>query len=240
MPERLYAIGDIHGHTRHLVQLLDRLLADGMDPVRDTVVFLGDYIDRGPDSRRVIEIVRDSLRRFPHWGALTGNHEQMMLAALEQGTADPAIFDRWWLQGGRETLLSYGDIPAGDELALPELVRAIIPRDVQEWMATLPTMYESERYLFVHGGLRPGVPPDATSDHDRIWIREPFLESEYHWGKIVVHGHTPIREPLVRPNRIGIDTILRGGYLTAVELGGEEPRFLRSEASGAWSTSYVG
>jgi serine/threonine protein phosphatase 1 len=230
MPERLYAIGDIHGHAAHLADLLDRLIADDMDPARDTVVFLGDYIDRGPESRRVVEIVREHLDRYPHWVALTGNHEQMMLAALQQGPHYWNIFDRWWLQGGRETLLSYGDIPVDDDM-LPYHVGAIIPRDVRDWMASLPTMYESERHIFVHGGLRPGVPPAMTTDHDRIWIREPFLESDHDWGKVVVHGHTPILEPVIRPNRIGIDTILRGRYLTAVELSGEEPRFLRSSSS---------
>jgi serine/threonine protein phosphatase 1 len=89
-------------------------------------------------------------------------------------------------------------------------------------------MYETDRYIFVHGGLVPGRAASETDSRNRMWIREPFLSSDYDWGKVVVHGHTPILEPIVRPNRIGIDTILRGGYLTAVELGGDSPRFIRS------------
>ena len=227
MPPRLYAIGDIHGYAGHLLDLHARLLDDGMDPDRDTVVFLGDYIDRGPESRRVVEIVRAYLRAHPHWIALAGNHEDMLLYLLQHGVDDPGEFDLWWHQGGRETFLSYGGT-LGDHRGHPRSLISVIDADHRDWLASRPTMYETARHVFVHGGLVPGRSASQTDPHHRIWIREPFLSSTYDWGKIVVHGHTPVVEPVIRPNRIDIDTVLRGGYLTAVELSGDAPRFLHS------------
>lgn len=227
MPPRLYAIGDIHGYAAHLLDLHARLLDDGMDPDRDTVVFLGDYIDRGPESRRVVEIVRAYLHAHPHWIALAGNHEDMLLYLLGHGVDDPDEFDLWWVQGGRETVRSYGGTVRGRD-GDPRALASVIDAGHRDWFASLPTMYETARHIFVHGGLVPGRSASETDPHDRIWIREPFLGSTYNWGKTVVHGHTPIVTPVVRPNRIGIDTILRGGYLTAVELSGNEPRFIHS------------
>jgi serine/threonine protein phosphatase 1 len=227
MRERLYAIGDIHGHARPLGDLYARLLEDGMEPGRDTVVFLGDYIDRGPDSKRVVEMVREHLEQHPHWIALMGNHEDMLLNAVQHGADDPDQFGLWWYQGGRETYLSYADTVADRGGGPHDLIMAI-DADHRDWFASLPSMFETDRHIFVHGGLVPGRPASQTDPRDRMWIREPFLSSDYDWGKVVVHGHTPIIEPIVRPNRIGIDTILRGGYLTAVELSGDTPRFVRS------------
>lgn len=227
MTSRLYAVGDVHGHARQLADLYRRLIADGMEPDRDTVVFLGDYIDRGPESRRVVGMVREWLQRSPHWVALMGNHEDMLLSLLEYGADDPDEFGMWWYQGGRETYLGYGGI-LGHRGDHPRDLHAVIGGEHRDWLASLPTLYETDRFIFVHGGLVPGRPAGETDPRDRIWIREPFLSSGYDWGKVVVHGHTPILEPVVRPNRIGIDTILRGGYLTAVELSGGTPRFVRS------------
>lgn len=227
MTERLYAIGDIHGHARQFADLQARLREDGMDPDRDTVVFLGDYIDRGPESKRVVEMVRECLEQHPHWVALVGNHEDMLLYLLQHGPDDRQEFDLWWYQGGRETFLSYGGM-LDDHSDHPQGLVATIGADHRDWFSSLPTMYETDRHIFVHGGLVPGRAAKDTDPYDRIWIREPFLSSDYNWGKIVVHGHTPVVEPVIRPNRIDIDTILRGGYLTAVELSGGTPRFIRS------------
>lgn len=224
---RLYAIGDIHGYAGHFADLQARLLQDGLEPDRDTVVFLGDYIDRGPESRRVVEMVRASLERFPHWVALMGNHEAMLVYLLQNGADDREEFDLWWYQGGRETFLSYGGTLGDHADHLRSLV-SVIGADTRDWLASLPSMYETGRHIFVHGGLVPGRSARETDPQQRIWIREPFLSSDYDWGKVVVHGHTPMLEPVVRPNRIDIDTILRGGYLTAVELSGDTPRFIHS------------
>jgi serine/threonine protein phosphatase 1 len=227
MRERLYAVGDIHGYADHLLDLHARLLLDGLDPDRDVVVFLGDYIDRGPESRRVVETVRGYLRAHPHWIALMGNHEDMLLYLLQHGVDDREEFDLWWYQGGRETFLGYGGNLGHHRDHAGNLSEVIGP-DHRDWFTSLPTMHETERHIFVHGGLVPGKTASETDPQDRLWIRDPFLTSNYDWGKIVVHGHTPITEPIVRPNRIGIDTVLRGGYLTAVELSGDRPRFVHS------------
>lgn len=225
--QRLYAIGDIHGHFQALQRMEAALLHDGMDPDRDLLVFLGDYIDRGPDSSAVVEWMMARLAQFPHWVALMGNHEQMMLHALQRGAHNPEEFDLWWYQGGRETFESYGKPLRSFGDPHQALVEAI-PPDHVAWISRLSTMHETDRCIFVHGGLRPGRPASESTDQDRLWIREPFLYSSYDWGKVVIHGHTPIEAPDVRPNRIGIDTILRTGRLTAVELSGNTPRFLQS------------
>jgi serine/threonine protein phosphatase 1 len=222
--ERLYAIGDIHGHADHLVDLLTRLLEDGMDPERDTIVFLGDYIDRGPASNEVVHIVRDCLTANPHWHALRGNHEQMMIGAMECGPEDWGTWSQWWYQGGRETVASFAGLPV---FQVDPKDAAAIPPEVIGWMKDRPHAFAG--YDFVHAGLQPGLSAfDATDPHDMLWIREEFLESDFDFGRIVVHGHTPAVAPVVRVNRIGIDTMLRGGYLTAVELSGAAPRFIRS------------
>jgi serine/threonine protein phosphatase 1 len=227
MRERLYAIGDVHGHARQFTDLQARLLDDGMVPERDTVVFLGDYIDRGPESRRVVDMVRESLHLHPHWVALMGNHEDMLLYLLQHGTGDREEFDLWWYQGGKETFLSYGGTLVRHRDHAGNL-DAVIGAEHRDWFASLPSMHETERHVFVHGGLMPRTSPGETDPQTRMWIREPFLSSDHDWGKVVVHGHTPVLEPVVRPNRIGIDTVLRGGYLTAVELSGDTPRFVHS------------
>lgn len=227
---RLYAIGDIHGYFEHFAVLIRRLADDGMDPARDTVVFLGDYIDRGPESRDVVELVRAWTDRYPHWMALRGNHEQLMIDALKRGPDDWSTWVQWWYQGGRQTVASFAGVRVSD--VQPKDARSI-PPDVVTWMKKglkQSWIHDPSGYAFVHAGFRPIDDwMTKTSREDRIWIRDEFLESDFNFGHIIVHGHTPVEEPVVRPNRIGIDTMLRGGYLTAVELSGPEPRFIRSD-----------
>jgi len=195
MPDYI-AIGDIHGMNKALEALLLRL------PPQGEVIFLGDYIDRGPETKSVIDRLLH-LRENRPCIFLRGNHEAMMLATLT-GRSDA---DTDWLRnGGLQTLESYQGRPSDAHIAF---LRHTLP------------FYETEDYIFVHAGLMPGIPLAATGPDVYLWIRESFLTASYDWGRLVVHGHTPLIGgiPDIRPNRINIDTAaVYGGTLTALLL----------------------
>lgn len=225
---RLFAIGDVHGHYQELTGLVGQLVGDGMEPERDTIVFLGDFVDSGPDSKRVVDQLIEWQSQNPHWVFLMGNHDAMMMDALDHEDDIPR-FSHWLSQGGGETLRSYlGDRAMTDaELGRPSVV---VPGEHREWLRDLSIFHETDQYIFVHAGLRPPFPPGKNTRHDLLWIRERFIHSEHEWGKRVIFAHTPVREPLVMPNKIGINTLPRDvGKLCAVELDPEdrfaEPRF---------------
>jgi diadenosine tetraphosphatase ApaH/serine/threonine PP2A family protein phosphatase len=190
-------------------------------------VTLGDYIDRGPDSRGVIE--RLAQNPFPTpYVALKGNHESMLAAFL----GDPAFGMHWRRQGGTETLNSYGVavrrllVGKADAEAAKQL-RANMPAQHVKFLRSLKTSHTHGRYFLCHAGVRPGVPLDQQSEQDLLWIRDEFLASTEDFGKIVVHGHTPIVEPEVLPNRINIDTgAFASGRLTCIALSDTGYRFL--------------
>lgn len=190
-------IGDIHGLDDRIDILLKRLPAEG------TLVFLGDYIDRGPSSNAVIERLMRLEQQRPCI-FLRGNHEAMALDALANGGDARKT---WLRNGGEEALRSY---PAG----IPAEHRAFMER-------TLP-YFCTDQYIFVHAGLLPEQQPEATEPQDILWwVREPFLKSDYDWGRLVIHGHTPTfsDRPEIRPNRINLDTgAVYGGPLTALIL----------------------
>jgi serine/threonine protein phosphatase 1 len=225
---RIYAIGDIHGR----LDLLERAIAAIERDVKDQdgaalTVTLGDYVDRGPASRGVLDLL--SHNPFPTpYVALKGNHELMLEAFL----ADPALGPQWKEFGGLETLHSYG-ISAGRFMlgrnypaAAEALREAIVPH--LGFLQSLKTSYSHGRYFFCHAGVRPGVPLDRQDDHDLLWIRAEFLASELDFGSIVVHGHTPVERPEVKTNRINIDTgAFATGQLTCVALDDEGHRFLK-------------
>lgn len=223
---RLYVIGDIHGR----LDLLDRMIAAIHRDVAAhgdaaLTVTVGDYIDRGPDSCGVIG--RLAANPFPTpYVALKGNHESMLEAFL----ADPSIGPHWRDQGGEETLMSYGvsspfrALP--DETAAQRL-RAALPAAHADFLQSLRMSLDTGTYFLCHAGVRPGVPLDRQSDEDLLWIRDDFLESTMDFGRIVVHGHTPMEAPQVRPNRISIDTgAYATGRLTCVVLDGKSRRFI--------------
>ena len=225
--ERIYAIGDIHGR----LDLLDRAIAAIRRDVEERgpaalTVTLGDYIDRGPQSRGVLDRLVEN--PFPtSYVALKGNHETMLEAFL----ADPATGPYWRQQGGLETLKSYGILVGGlmgtSFAAASDQLRATLPAAHAQFLNSLKTSLSCGKYFFCHAGVRPGVPLERQSDEDLLWIRDEFLGSNMDFGKIVVHGHTPVAEPEVRANRIGIDTgAYFSGRLTCVALGEGEPRFL--------------
>jgi serine/threonine protein phosphatase 1 len=225
---RLYAIGDIHGR----LDLLDRLIAainkDASEHGGESLtVTLGDYVDRGPKSRGVLD--RLSSNPFPgDFVALKGNHE----ALLEAFLADPASGVHWQYLGGLETLHSFGvrlSRLKGErnyEQASKELQAALTPEQMN-FLASLRMSLTVGRYFLCHAGVRPGVPLERQRDEDLLWIRDEFLDSEVDFGKVVVHGHTPVVEPQVRPNRINVDTgAFATGRLTCVVLEGDTHRFI--------------
>lgn len=224
---KTFVFSDVHGCYDELMALIHQL---PLHPARDRMVFMGDYIDRGPDSRRVIEQMMAWQQQHPHWVFLTGNHEDMMLDALRN---DGRFYDAfykipslWLAAGGKATCRSY--LPPeerGREISLA-LAREVIPEDHRAWCASLPRFFEDDQYIYVHGGVKPGRTPAETDPYDLIWLREEFLQSPWDWGKKVIHGHTPTpsRKPEVYANRICIDTALcyaPGNSLTTVELPGE-------------------
>ena len=206
----LYAIGDIHRRLDLLGALLAMIEADASESQseRRTLVFLGDYVDRGPDSRGVIEALLDDLPRDFGAHFLKGNHEALLLGFLE----DASCLRHWLVNDAKSTMQSYGvDVHALErEGATAEAWRgafaAALPESHRHFFRSLALMMTFGDYLFVHAGLRPGVPIEAQDERDLIWIRREFLDSGEDLGKFVVHGHTPVSLPEVRSNRIDIDT----------------------------------
>jgi serine/threonine protein phosphatase 1 len=227
---RLYVIGDIHGRLDLLDQLIDAIKRDMDEYGNDCLtVTLGDYIDRGPNSRGVLE--RLIANPFPTpYIALKGNHELL----LESFLADPAVGEHWRRFGGLETLHSYGVSVSGlivgkayEEAA--DRLRDAMPAEHMSFLRSLKTSHSNDKYFFCHAGVRPGVPLERQRDEDLLWIRGEFLNSKMDFGKIVVHGHTPVEEPEVLPNRINIDTgAFATGHLTCVVLDKGGHRFLET------------
>jgi serine/threonine protein phosphatase 1 len=225
---RLYVIGDIHGR----LDLLDQMIAYIEQDARVyggkcLTVTLGDYIDRGPDSRGVLD--RLASNPFPGpYVALKGNHEEL----LERFLHDPGSGDHWRNLGGLETLHSFG-IPVAplmvgrkyDEAA--EQLRASLSPQHTKFLASLRTSLTVGQYFMCHAGVRPGIPLERQREQDLLWIRDEFLNSQMDFGKIVVHGHTPVEEPESLPNRINIDTgAFITGRLTCVVLEGQRRHFI--------------
>ena len=202
-PRLTFAIGDIHGSLAKLRRLVARCHehAGGRVP---QFVFLGDYIDRGPQSAGVVRyLVEMQSQQRDRVVALKGNHEAMAIEVIDGATPE----DFWLVQGGAETLMSY---------------RVAAPRDLPrldiEWMRALPLWHDDGRRFFVHAGVNPQKPLTRQDPTDLIWIREPFLSDPRGYGRLIVHGHTPLEAgaPDLRRNRLNIDTgAVFGGPLTA-------------------------
>lgn len=233
--ERVYAVGDIHGRLDLLERLLEMIAAyEAARPRAATrVIFLGDYIDRGPDSSAVIERLQGGLPGGLPGHFLRGNHEAIMLRCLE----GPEMFANWAANGGLATLKSYGldaHFAANGPMLLRQL-REILPETHLAFLRGLKLTMEVGDYFFVHAGVRPGVPLASQAEEDCLFIREKFLRHRGSFGKVVVHGHTPVSEPEVFANRIGIDTgSFFSGRLTALRLEGTSRAFLTAEGDGHW------
>jgi len=198
---RLIAIGDIHGRLRMLHGLMDQVKPES----EDEIVFLGDYIDRGPDSFEVVEYLRGFKQKYPKAITLRGNHEDFILSFFKNTNQQDR---QLWLKhnGGEQTMASYR---RNDEYLKVH----------REFYESLPIFWETEEFFFCHAGVRPGVPLENQLTSDLLGVREPFLSSGMHFGKVIVHGHTIVSEPTLEPNHINIDTGAGGfGPLTAIEL----------------------
>lgn len=238
---RLYAIGDIHGRLDLLEGLLERVRRD--DQTRGgpqgELIFLGDLVDRGPDSAQVIERLMTLRDERPGTRFLLGNHEEVFLAALGGEMKALRLFHRI---GGAETIFSYGITPhdyaaAGfDELS--RMLAAAVPESHRAFLESFEDLIVEGDYVFVHAGIRPGVSIEEQRPSDLRWIREDFLSSDVPMEKVVVHGHSICDEVVELPHRIGLDTgAYRCGILTAMGFEGHERWILqehrRREAAAA-------
>ncbi len=245
--ECIYAIGDIHGRRDLLERLVEqiredaRALPEGITPV---LVFLGDYIDRGLQSRDVVDyLISDALDGFETI-FLMGNHEEALLRFLE----DVDFGKQWVRYGGGETLYSYGFQPpntratltsheamAAAQKAWEKLwtgFRERLPKEHLEFYRSLLHYYVAGDYLFVHAGMRPDIPLERQSVRDLLWIREEFLDDPRQFDKIIVHGHTPADNVFMDDRRIGLDTgAFISGRLSAAKLLGQEISFLETSPS---------
>jgi serine/threonine protein phosphatase 1 len=229
---RIYAIGDVHGCSSHLEQLLALIEAHvtAFPSHRPILVFLGDYIDRGPASRHVIDQLI-FLREHKEVIFLKGNHESYLLEFLKQ----PAILPEWLKCGGLDTLRSYGLTPRShldpkeQEFLATALSLALNERGHLEFLGHLEISFVCEDFLFVHAGVRPSIPLDQQNEEDLLGIRNDFLHYEGNLGKIVVHGHTPVLHPEVCSNRINIDTgAYATGRLTCLIIERDKMKFISS------------
>jgi serine/threonine protein phosphatase 1 len=226
---RLYVIGDIHGRS----DLLDRIVEEIHRDIEQhkagecLTVTLGDYVDRGPDSRGVL----DRLARNPFptdYVALKGNHEFLFEAFLRE----PSTGDAWRHLGGLETLASYGlpvnELMRGKDFeGAARALRAAVPKEHLGFLSTLKPSLRIGDCFLCHAGVRPGIPLENQSLEDLLWIRDEFLNSTADFGRTVIHGHSPREWPDVRPNRVNIDTgAFATGRLTCLVVDGERGRFL--------------
>ena len=228
---RLYAVGDIHGHKVLLDEMLGAISddIDGMPPARNLVVFLGDLIDRGPDSAGVIERLANSRNERFNAVFIAGNHEEVLLRILD---GESSLVTDWLRFGGQQCAQSYGldgkRLRMLDETEAARLVRNAVPEAHQRFLRSFADSFSAGDYLFVHAGIRPGLPIEQQSLTDLRWIRSPFLEYRERHPKIVVHGHSISREVEFLPGRIGVDTgAYRSGVLSAVVFEGDDRRVLQ-------------
>ncbi len=234
----IYAIGDIHGRLDLLSELHERILADadGRHAAHRLLIYLGDYVSRGPESCAVVERVRSWKPGGFRCVTLRGNHEELLLRYLD---GDLSAGRHWFDFGGLETLAAYGVRNHGgyNDTDLEDLrcrFGEALPEAHRDFFRRLQVSHRVGRYFFVHGGIRPGIALEDQRAQDCIWIRGEFLSSEAEHGAIVVHGHSISEAPELRNNRIGIDTgAYRSGVLTCLVLDGVRQDFLQTGAGAA-------
>lgn len=230
---RIYAIGDIHGHDDLFAKIIDEIRSDNArrGPAAVTLILLGDLVDRGPCSAQVVERAIGLKAEFDDLHLIIGNHEECFLAALTGDVRRVRYFSRI---GGSETMSSYW--PDKDEYAslcfdeLAARLPAYVPQAHIDFLNSGEDLIRIDDYIFVHAGIRPGVPLERQSLHDMRWIRDEFLDDFSDHGGLVIHGHTITDEPDVQNNRIGIDTgAFRSGRLTAIGIERDELWYLTAQ-----------
>lgn len=202
----IYAIGDIHGQTQMLDHALALIARDGGDDAR--IVFLGDYTDRGPDSRGVVQKLMDGVAEGRNWVVLRGNHDRMFCRYLADGTENDAriLSGKGWLHpalGGRETLQSYGVDPDGEDVVAK--AQAAVPAEHLAFLESRALWHETDDLIFVHAGIKPGIAMADQEEDDLIWIREGYLNYTDPHEKLIVHGHTAMEYPTHFGNRVDLD-----------------------------------
>lgn len=230
--ERIYAIGDVHGCYDLLVTLLARLDEhDATLPPASSqhVILLGDLVDRGPASAEVLEFLFDLTRETDQVLVLQGNHEQVMLRALD---GESGMLKAWMRIGGKDTVRSFGLAPPDEDVDVAgytALLNRTVPRPWVDWLRQRPLTARSGQYFFCHAGVRPGVPLNRQIATDLLWIRDEFISDDSDHGAVVVHGHSILPEAEIRSNRIGIDTgAYRTGVLSALFLEGSQQSVITS------------
>ena len=202
--QKIFVVGDIHGCFDKLCALMDKI---PIDFNRDLLIFIGDYIDRGSSSIEVVDYLVNLKQRLPETIFLKGNHEDML-----ENYLDGSDRFTYLLNGGQRTLdayLNHSQNPGGYP----------VPSEHLEFFNSLNLYYQTDDYIFVHAGLRKKIPLEKQEKMDLLWIRDEFIYSDFDFGKRVIFGHTPFREPLVQKNKIGIDTgAVYGNKLTCLEL----------------------
>ncbi len=212
---RRYAIGDLHGCLAQAGEALEWCAQDALnDGVEAEIVLLGDYVDKGPYSKDVLELLITGPKDdHVSWIALRGNHDDLFQRAwYEPGNALAAA---WWEYGGQETLLSYGWNPLHHPI--PGHLSEYVPEEHARFLREMPVLYETEELLFVHAGLRPEIPVGEQSERDMLWIRGAFLDHDHTFGKPVVHGHSPDnKNPVANKFRVSLDTACFGSGRLAI------------------------
>ncbi|UCC66240.1 MAG: serine/threonine protein phosphatase [Deltaproteobacteria bacterium] len=200
---KIFAIGDIHGCLSHLERLMEEI-RPLLNPQEDVLVFMGDYVDRGPNSKGVVDFILQMQGEISEVVCLKGNHEDMFLDWVLNGRN----YDLYLYNGGGSTIRSYSQEGSFE-----------VPPAHLDFFTSLRLYYETDRYIFVHAGLRAGIPLEKQDPYEMVWIREEFIYSPHDFGKLVIFGHTPLHKVFVAPNKIGIDTgAVYGGKLTCLEL----------------------
>ena len=206
--DRIFAIGDIHGCLEKLITLMNKI---PIDSDRDVLLFIGDYIDRGDESKEVVDYLVELKKKIKSTVFLLGNHEHMFLDYLSGRNIQPFLYN-----GGQKTLDSYA---GGHRVTSHKDPRIVFPQEHLDFFNALQPYYEVEEYIFVHAGLRSHIPLEKQDIFDLIWIREEFFYSKFDFGKSIIFGHTPFPQPFILNRRIGIDTgAVYGNKLTCLEL----------------------
>ena len=224
--KRAYVIGDVHGRADLLQELLDRIRRHDAErgPAETHIIFLGDLIDRGPQSRDVIDILSRAPSEDQKFWFIKGNHEESLVRGL---SGEPHLLSPWLKHGGYDTAESYGldrgALIGQEESALEHLLMSAIPSSHVDFLASFHESIRFGDYLCVHAGIRPGVTFEQQDGKDLRWIRGEFLNSRENFGFVVVHGHTVVESVDYRPNRIAVDTgAYTTGRLSAIWIEGTE------------------